>query len=185
MLELVLNECGARELGALNCASKYFTSTGITERIARKRVDDHPRADGVEIRPKEHFARLLHFADTADLAMRTSAGLSLGAFHTAVLGVAAAVPGMIPATRPVRRRTDARDFALRRGLGDTDADTSAGTGGGGGGGMYEWGVERQQGNLKLRCREDMVSNPKPHTLNPQAPSHIPLNPKLRTLNPQP
>lgn len=130
MLELLLNECGARELGALNCASKYFTSTGITERVARKRVEAHPRADGVEIRPKENFARLLHFADAADVAMRTAAGLSLGSFHTAVLGIARAVPGVPLAARPVRRRTDARDFALRRGLGEDDVV---------GGGMYRWG----------------------------------------------
>ena len=41
----------------------------------------HPRADGIEPRArekKETFARLLNFADAADVAMRTSAGLSLG-----------------------------------------------------------------------------------------------------------
>jgi hypothetical protein len=32
--------------------------------------------------------------------------------------------------------------------------------------MYEWGVERQQGKLTLRGREDVVSNPKPDTLIP-------------------
>jgi hypothetical protein len=35
-----------------------------------------------------------------------------------VLGVATAVPGLPPAARPVQRRTEARDFAQRRGLGD-------------------------------------------------------------------
>ena len=125
LLEIVLMHCGARELGALNCTSKYFSQTNIVERVARRRVDAHPRADGVEPRArerKETFARLLHFADAADVAMRTSAGLSLGAFHTAVLGVAAAAPGMPPASRPVRRRTDARDFARRRGIGDDEDD---------------------------------------------------------------
>lgn len=127
----MLHECGARELGLLNCASKYFTATGINERVARRRVEDHPRADGVEVRPKENFARLLHFADAADVATRTAAGLSLGAFHTAVLGIAGALPGVPPAACPVRRRTDARDFASRRGLGDDDDAR--------GGGLYRWG----------------------------------------------
>jgi len=49
--------------------------------------------------------------------MRTSVGIALGAFHTAVLGVAGAVPGP-PKKKPVVRRTEARDFALRRGLHD-------------------------------------------------------------------
>jgi hypothetical protein len=77
-LELVLQECGARELGAMVCASRYFGATGVTERIARKRVEAHPRAEGIAPRPKENYARLLHFADAADLAMRTSATLALG-----------------------------------------------------------------------------------------------------------
>lgn len=127
MLELVLQRCGSRELGALNCAAKYFGATGITQRVARKRVDAHPRTDGVETAANENYARLLHFADSADVALRTSACISLGAFHTGVLGVAGAVPGISPALGlpPVRRRTDARDFASRRGL-DDDA-------------MYRWG----------------------------------------------
>jgi hypothetical protein len=84
----------------------------------------------------ENFARLLHFADTADVAMRTSAGLSLGAFHTAVLGIAGAVPGLPPAARPVQHRTDARDFAKRRGLGEA---SSSGGEASYSGAMYQWG----------------------------------------------
>ena len=87
LLEIVLMHCGARELGALNCTSKYFSQTNIVERVARRRVDAHPRADGVEPRArerKETFARLLHFADAADVAMRTSAGLSWGVPHRRV-----------------------------------------------------------------------------------------------------
>ncbi|EEH52718.1 uncharacterized protein MICPUCDRAFT_42406 [Micromonas pusilla CCMP1545] len=126
ILELVLENCGARELGALACASKYFGASGSSsrptpvERVAKRRVAAHPRADGLEF-PRRgeqtNYARILHFADAADVAMRTSVGIALGAFHTAVLGVAGAVPGP-PKKKPVVRRTEARDFALRRGLHD-------------------------------------------------------------------
>ena len=107
LLEICLSHCGARELGALNCTSRFFSQTNIVERVARRRAEAHPRADGIEPRArekKETFARLLNFADAADVAMRTSAGLSLGAFHTAVLGVAAARP-----------REDGRGAARTRG----------------------------------------------------------------------
>ena len=149
LLEICLSHCGARELGALNCTSRFFSQTNIVERVARRRVEAHPRADGIEPRArekKETFARLLNFADAADVAMRTSAGLSLGAFHTAVLGVAAAAP----ARRWTRRRTDARDFARRRGIGDDEDDvvddgagrgsgSGAGSGAGSGSTSYRWG----------------------------------------------
>ncbi len=132
LLEMVLYKCGARELGALTCSAKYFKDSGIVERVARTRVDEHPRADGVEPRrfePKPPSAKILHFATLADVATRTAAGLALGAFHTAVLGIAKAVPGKPPSERPVRRRTDAREFAQRQGLDPT----------GGASNNYEWG----------------------------------------------
>ena len=131
LLEMVLHKCGARELGALTCSAKYFKDSGIVERDARTRVDEHPRADGVEPRrfePKPPSAKILHFATLADVATRTAAGLALGAFHTAVLGIAKAVPGKPPSARPVRRRTDAREFAQRQGLDRKDSAS-----------QYEWG----------------------------------------------
>ena len=122
ILEVVLEKCDARALGALLCVSKYFKNTQIVERVAKKRVENHPRADGVEPRAREtpNAARVLHFADAADVALRTAAGLDLGAFHTAVLGVCGVVPGH--QILPSRRRTDARDFARRKGVGDPDFD---------------------------------------------------------------
>jgi len=122
IIEEVLEKCGARELGAMACVAKFFKETGIVERVAKKRVDAHPRADGIAARPRERLnsARLLHFAESADIACRTAAGVDLGAFHTAVLGIASAVSG--PRVFPARRRTEARDFARRRGVGDDDFD---------------------------------------------------------------
>ena len=123
MLEEVLFRCGARELGVMTCVSKFFKDTGIVERVAQKRVDAHPRADGALVDKydgiKTSFAKTLRFAESADVALRTAAGLDLGAFHTAVLGVPGTFPGG-PISPPARRRTDARDFARRRGVGDED-----------------------------------------------------------------
>ena len=123
MLEEVLSLCGARELGVMTCVSKFFKDTGIVERVAKRRVEAHPRADGVLVDKydglKNSFAKTLRFAESADVALRTAAGVDLGAFHTAVLGVPGTIPGG-PISPPNRRRTDARDFARRRGVGDED-----------------------------------------------------------------
>ena len=118
MLEEVLFRCGPRELGAMACVSKFFTQTRMVERVAKKRLDAHPRADGVVLGEETNSAKALLFVERADVALRTAAGLDLGAFHTAVLGV----PGTFPRalSPPARRRTAARDFALRRGVGDED-----------------------------------------------------------------
>jgi hypothetical protein len=99
ILEVVLLKCPPKSLGALTCVSKYFKNTGIVERVAKLRVDKHPRADGVQPRQREtpNAARVLHFADAADVALRTAAGLDLGAFHTAVLGIGGG-PGNRPGT---------------------------------------------------------------------------------------
>ena len=122
MLEEVLFRCGARELGVMACVSKFFTQTGIVERVAKKRFDAHPRADGVVERAgvgeKTNSAKTLRFAESADIALRTAAGLDLGAFHTAVLGVPGTFPTFV--SPPSRARTAARDFARRRGVGDDD-----------------------------------------------------------------
>lgn len=125
MLEEVLSLCGARELGVMTCVSKFFKDTGIVERVAKRRVEAHPRADGVLVDKydglKNSFAKTLRFAESADVALRTAAGVDLGAFHTAVLGVPGTIPGgPIEGRPPNRRRTDARDFARRRGVGDED-----------------------------------------------------------------
>ena len=115
MLEEVLFRCGARELGVMSCVSKLFRESGIVERVAKRRVDAHPRADGVVSRvslgEKTNSAKILHFATSADVALRTAAGLDLGAFHTAVLGVEG-VSGTFDTDGP--KRTDARDFARRQ-----------------------------------------------------------------------
>ena len=125
MLEEVLSLCGARELGVMTCVSKFFKDTGIVERIAKRRVEAHPRAEGVSLDKydgvKMSFAKTLRFAESADVALRTAAGVDLGAFHTAVLGVPGTSPGgPIEGRPPNRRRTYARDFARRRGVGDED-----------------------------------------------------------------
>jgi len=163
MLEEVLFRCGTRELGVIQCVSKLFRESGIVERVAKRRVDAHPRADGVVSRAslgeKTNSAKILHFATSADVALRTAAGLDLGAFHTAVLGVSAETTfavdtdggdgpsrAMEEDTRDhqgsrVKKRTDARDFAERRGVGDEDfldADL-AGVPGGSCAGSYAWG----------------------------------------------
>ena len=140
MLEEVLFRCGARELGVMACVSKLFRESGIVERVAKRRVDAHPRADGVVSRvslgEKTNSAKILHFATSADVALRTAAGLDLGAFHTAVLGVEG-VSGTFDTDGP--KRTDARDFARRRGVGDEDFLDDGDLAASGLGGSYAWG----------------------------------------------
>ena len=81
----------------------------LTERIAKERCNAHPILDKVLLEDQYHapigklgasdpkrkapnYARLLDFIERSDTATRMSACLSLGAFHTAVLGVAAPIP---------------------------------------------------------------------------------------------
>ena len=135
LVDVILHKCGSRELGVLNCVSRHFRESYLTERIAKERCNAHPILDKVVLEDQYHapigklgasdpkrkapnYARLLDFIERSDTAARMSACLSLGAFHTAVLGVAEAVPGLPPARRVSPKRTDARSFCNRRDIAD-------------------------------------------------------------------
>ena len=135
LVDVILHKCGSRELGVLNCVSRHFRESYLTERIAKERCNAHPILDKVVLEDQYHapigklgasdpkrkapnYARLLDFIERSDTATRMSACLSLGAFHTAVLGVAEAVPGLPPARRVSPKRTDARSFCNRRDIAD-------------------------------------------------------------------
>lgn len=85
VLEEVLSYCTAQELGLLNCTSKFFNND-VTERIASLHLRDNPRFQVIEMGPKDTYARLMHFIDYSDDAIRHAVNVSLGAYHTSVVG---------------------------------------------------------------------------------------------------
>ena len=118
-----------------------------------RRLGASTRAQGAR------YARLLDFIERSDTALRMSACLSLGAFHTAVLGVAEAVPGLPPARRVSPKRTDARSFCNRRDIADVppfQMDAAAT--------QYRWGDAASLGllgdaNGRAAVSEDEDSRP--------------------------
>ena len=179
LVDVILHKCGSRTLGALNCVSRHFRDSYITERCAKERCEAHPLVDKVVLEDQYHaniahlgvsdpkrkapnYARLLDFVERSDVAARTSACLSLGAFHTAVLGVAEAVPGLPPAKRVSPKRTDARSFCNRRDIADVPPFTMDTT-------QYQWGDGAAAGGANggdviVSLSEDEDSRPPPETV---------------------
>ena len=179
LVDVILHKCGSRTLGALNCVSRHFRDSYITERCAKERCEAHPLVDKVVLEDQYHaniahlgvsdpkrkapnYARLLDFVERSDVAARTSACLSLGAFHTAVLGVAEAVPGLPPAKRVSPKRTDARSFCNRRDIADVPPFTMDTT-------QYQWGDGAAAGGANggdviVSLYEDEDSRPPPETV---------------------
>lgn len=179
LVDVILHKCGSRTLGALNCVSRHFRDSYITERCAKERCEAHPLVDKVVLEDQYHaniahlgvsdpkrkapnYARLLDFVERSDVAARTSACLSLGAFHTAVLGVAEAVPGLPPAKRVSPKRTDARSFCNRRDIADVPPFTMDTA-------QYQWGDGAAAGGVNggdviVSLSEDEDSRPPPETV---------------------
>jgi alpha-tubulin suppressor-like RCC1 family protein len=86
-LELVLSFCDARTLANLNCTSKYFTSTQITEEVAKQQVKRGASYQGIQPskRSKESWMALLHYLTASEQARESEKRVGLGSYHTALI----------------------------------------------------------------------------------------------------
>ena len=84
-LELVLTFCDARTLATLNCTSKYFTSTMITEEVAKRQVRGMPSYDGIQPSRSESWMSLLHYLTCSQNAREAEKRVGLGSYHTAFI----------------------------------------------------------------------------------------------------
>ena len=54
LVDVILHKCGSRELGVLNCVSRHFRESYLTERIAKERCNAHPILDKVLLEDQYH-----------------------------------------------------------------------------------------------------------------------------------
>ena len=95
-LEHVFSFCDPKTLGRLNCASRFFTSSGITERAARTELVSMWQKggvvtglgeDGKSLQPpaKESWVSWLEFVQLRRRAQEQEGLMGLGAYHSAMI----------------------------------------------------------------------------------------------------
>ena len=85
ILELVLLQLNAKELGRLATTCRYFNASGIVERVATALLPTAPRADMLCLFPQDSRLKAMHHCEFSERAERAAASLSLGAHHSACL----------------------------------------------------------------------------------------------------
>jgi len=83
ILELVMLNLDARDLGRLAMSCAYFNSSGIVERVAAARLEQVPRADALVLTKQDSYLKAWHHCTVSELAERAAGNVSLGQFHSA------------------------------------------------------------------------------------------------------
>ncbi|GMH39002.1 hypothetical protein BSKO_06900 [Bryopsis sp. KO-2023] len=87
ILEDILTRCKAQELACLEATCSYFLTSGITEKMAKARLQEIPRAKGLQPRKEknERWLHLYYFVTSQSSAAAQSTAISSGALHTSAL----------------------------------------------------------------------------------------------------
>ena len=85
IVEQVLLNCSAPQLGVLASTAHFFASTGLVERVAKKLVLRHPRGRGLTVAPRESWAQLLNYLELCGNARGAGRTIALGSFHSALV----------------------------------------------------------------------------------------------------